>query len=162
MERKYKVCAAGLVLFAAVLTAAPGARGGDGVTVAGFAFVDTSVTSEGSRAALPAGVRIFPSGSTITGTEGCPTTPYRTDGLPVVVMDYAGRPSAGSVAIVQHLADGRVIERAPYQLNFDPGRVLQYLGPVFDNGTYELTIEYFFGQGVPHRVSATLVLDRHC
>jgi len=134
---------------------------GEGVSVAGFAFVDSSVTSQGSHAALPDGTKIIPSGATVTGEEGCPTTPYRTDGLLVVVMDYAGRPTAGSVTISQD-RDGFVVNRAPYYLDFNPGRVLQFLGPVFENGTYDLKIEYDFAQGAPKQAHAVITLARQC
>ena len=39
---------------------------------------------------------IYPPGSKITGTDGCPTTRYHTDGMIVAVIDYQGRPTAGS------------------------------------------------------------------
>ena len=50
----------------------------DGGTLTGFAFVDSSVTGMGSQAKLLAGVKIYPPGSKITGTEGCPTNRYHT------------------------------------------------------------------------------------
>src|SRR5271169_3457502 len=52
-----------------------------GATITGFAFVDSSVTGQGSKAKLPAGTKIYPNGARITGTDGCPTTRYQTDGL---------------------------------------------------------------------------------
>jgi hypothetical protein len=75
-------------------------------SLTGFAFVDSSVAGQGAGAKLPAGTKIYPSGSQITGTEGCPTNQYKTDGLPVVVIDYSGRPTAGSVTVVRHPATG--------------------------------------------------------
>ena len=45
-----------------------------GGTIVGFAFVDASVTGQHSNAKIPAGTKIYPSGSTLTGTEGCSTT----------------------------------------------------------------------------------------
>lgn len=144
-----------------LLAAAP-ARAEGGVTVAGFAFVDSAVTSQGSKAVLPAGTVIYPPGSTVTGTTGCPTTPYRTDGLLVVVMDYSGRPTAGSVTVTENRANGFEVARAPYYLDFDPGRVVQFLGPIFDNGTYKLKIEYYIAQGTPAQTAASIVLDRSC
>ncbi len=60
-------------------SSAPAAGGG---TIAGFAFVDAAVTQQHSNAKIPSGTKIYPSGATLTGTEGCPTTRYNTDGLP--------------------------------------------------------------------------------
>ena len=62
------------------------AQSGSKAVIAGFAFVSSQVTSMGSKAQLPAGTKIYPSGSTLTGTEGCPTNQYHTDGEPVVVI----------------------------------------------------------------------------
>ena len=134
----------------------------DEVKVAGFAFVDSTVTSQGSKAELPKGTKIYPSGTKVTGTTGCPTTPYRTDGLLVVVMDYSGRPTAGRVTITEERANGFAVARAPYQLDFNPGRVVQFLGPIFENGTYTLKIEYHVIQGTPVETEASLILDRSC
>ncbi len=129
--------------------------------IAGFAFVDSSVTGQGSRAQLPPGAKVFPSGSKIAGTEGCPTTQYRTDGLIVVVIDYDGRPTAGSVTI-SVVPEPQFGGRAPYQLDLDTGRTLQFLGPVFDNGTYRVTLQYFFGQAQQGSAVAEFTLDRRC
>jgi hypothetical protein len=137
------------------------AQPGGEAKIAGFAFVDSSVTGEGSRAQLPPGTKVFPSGSKVTGTEGCPTTQYRTDGLIVVVIDYDGRPTAGSVKI-SLVPEPQFGGRPPYQLNLDTGRTLQFLGPVFDNGTYRVTLEYFFGQAQQASTVAELTLDRRC
>jgi hypothetical protein len=131
------------------------------VTIAGFAFVDSSVTGQGSRAKLPPGARIFPPGSTITGTDGCPTNRYRTDGLPVAVIDHEGRPTAASLTIVE-TRGGRRFPRAPYYLDLDTGRKLQFLGPIVDNGTYEIEVAYGLTERSPAKVSATFVLDRTC
>ena len=70
-------------------------------SLTGFAFVDGSVTAQGSRAKLPPETKIYPPGSTITGTDGCPTNRYRTDGMIVAVIDYHGRPTAGSLAVTR-------------------------------------------------------------
>ena len=82
-------------------------------SLAGFAFVDGSVTGQGSRAKLPTGTKIYPPGSTITGTDGCPTTRYHTDGMIVAVIDYQGRPTAGSVAVTRHPASGGQFRQRP-------------------------------------------------
>jgi hypothetical protein len=129
--------------------------------IAGFAFVDSAVTGQGSRAQLPPSARVFPAGSKVTGTEGCPTTPYRTDGLLVVVIDYNGRPTAGSVTISAVPAP-QFGARPPYQLDLNTGRTLQFLGPVFDNGTYRVTLDYFFGQARQKSTAAEFTLERRC
>ena len=135
---------------------------GDGGKIAGFAFVDSSVTGQGSRAKLPAGTKIYPSGSKITGTEGCPTTRYRTDGMIVAVLDYSGRPTAGSVTVIRHPANGGEFTNAPYYLDLNSGRTLQFLGPIFDNGVYEVRFSYHFNLGAEKTVSAKFELARNC
>jgi hypothetical protein len=147
------------LLFALAL---PMAEARAGAKLAGIAFVDSSVTSQGSRAQLPAGARIYPPDSEITGKEGCPTTPYRTDGLIVAVIDYEGPPTAGSLAVIRHPASGGRFENAPYQLDINPGRRLQYLGPIFDNGTYEMHLTWGFGQALNPETAANFTLSRSC
>ena len=147
---------------AALSPLASGTASADSGTLAGFAFVDSSVTSMGSRAKLPAGTKIYPPGSKITGTEGCPTTRYKTDGLLVVVIDYQGRPTAGSVTLTEHRAGAGDFERAPYYIDLNSGRTLQYLGPIFDNGTYDVLFSYNYNLGNTKTVSATVVLARSC
>ena len=39
------------------------------ISIAGFAFVNSSVTVQGRRAKVPPGTKIYPPGSKITGTE---------------------------------------------------------------------------------------------
>lgn len=131
-------------------------------SIAGFAFVDSSVTSQGSRAQLAPGTKIYPAGSRVTGADGCPTNRYHTDGMPVLVFDYQGRPTSGSVTIVEHPARGGEFSRAPYYLDIDPGRRLQNLGPIFDNGTYDVRLDYHYAEGATKTTSATLILDRTC
>jgi len=131
-------------------------------SLAGFAFVDGSVTGQGSRAKLPAGTKIYPPGSTITGTDGCPTTRYRTDGMIVAVIDYQGRPTAGSVTVTRHPASGGVFKNAPYYLDLDQGRTLQFLGPIFENGSYDVRLKYDFSLGQGKTVSTTFALARSC
>ena len=90
-----------------------------GAKLAGMAFVDSSVTGHGSRAQLPAGAKIYPPGSEITGTTGCPTTPYRTDGLIAAVIDYDGPPTAAALAVIRHPASGGRFENAPYHIDLN-------------------------------------------
>jgi hypothetical protein len=134
----------------------------DSGTLTGFAFVDSSVTGMGSRAKLPAGTKIYPSGSKITGTEGCPTNRYHTDGMIVAVIDYQGRPTAASVTITEHPATGGNFARAPYYIDLNSGRTLQYLGPIFGNGTYDVLFSYSYNLGNTKTATATLILDRSC
>lgn len=131
-------------------------------SLAGFAFVDGSVTGQGSRAKLPAETKIYPPGSTITGIDGCPTTRYRTDGMIVAVIDYQGRPTAGSVAVTRHPASGGRYQNAPYYLDLDKGRTLQVLGPIFENGSYDVRFKYDFSLGQGKTLSATFALARSC
>jgi hypothetical protein len=134
----------------------------DSGTLTGFAFVDSSVTSMGSRAKLPAGTKIYPSGSKITGTEGCPTNRYHTDGMIVAVIDYQGRPTAASVTVRENPDSGGIFLRTPYYIDLNSGRTLQYLGPIFDNGTYDVLFSYSYNLGSAKTATATLILDRSC
>jgi hypothetical protein len=134
----------------------------DGGTLTGFAFVDSSVTGMGSQAKLPAGTKIYPPGSKSTGTEGCPTNRYHTDGMIVAVIDYQGRPTASSVTITEHPARGGNFERAPYYVDLNNGRTLQYLGPIFENGTYDVLFSYNYNLGAAKTASATVILARSC
>jgi uncharacterized protein (DUF2141 family) len=131
-------------------------------SLTGFAFVDGSVTGQGSRAQLPAGTRIYPPGSTITGTDGCPTNRYHTDGMIVAVIDYHGRPTAGSLAVTRHPASGGQFHNAPYYLDLDSGRTLQFLGPIFENGSYDIRFKYDFSLGQGKALSANFTLARSC
>jgi hypothetical protein len=131
-------------------------------TLAGIAFVDSSVTGQGSRAQLPAGTKVYPPGSEITGTTGCPTTRYRTDGLIVAVIDYDGPPTAASLAVIRHPASGGRFENAPYQIDLNAGRTLQYLGPIFENGTYEMKLTWGFASAESTTITAEFTLVRSC
>jgi len=131
-------------------------------SLTGFAFVDGSVTGQGSRAQLPAGTKIYPPGSTISGTDGCPTNRYHTDGMIVAVIDYHGRPTAGSLAVTRHPASGGQFQNAPYYLDLDSGRTLQFLGPIFENGSYDIRFEYDYSLGQGKRLSAGFTLARSC
>ena len=80
----------------------------------------------------------------------------------VVVIDYNGRPSAASVAVTRHSASGGQFENAPYYLDLDSGRTMQFLGPFFENGTYDVRLEYDFSLGKGESTSASIVLARNC
>jgi len=131
-------------------------------SLVGFAFVNGSVTGQGPRAQLPPGTKIYPPGSTITGTDGCPTTRYRTDGMIVAVIDYHGRPTAGSLAVTRRPTSGGQFSNAPYYLDLDSGRTLQFLGPIYDNGSYDVRFAYDFSSGRGNKLSATFALARSC
>ncbi|HEY1503941.1 MAG TPA: hypothetical protein VGF92_06560 [Stellaceae bacterium] len=130
--------------------------------ITGIAFVDSNVTGQGSRATLPANAQIYPSGTKITGTAGCPTTRYRTDGLIVAVIDYQGDPTAGSLQIVRQLPTGQQFADAPYYLDINQGRVLQYLGPIFDNADYALRLTWGLGQAQNSQAAGSFTLARNC
>ena len=141
---------------------APAASAKGGGNLTGFAFVGSGVTAQGRRAQLPPGTRIYPPGSTITGTDGCPTNRYNTDGMIVAVIDYQGRPTAGSVAVTRHPARGGQFNNAPYYLDLDPGRTLQFLGPIYENGSYDVHLQYDYSLGKGKTDEATFVLARSC
>jgi hypothetical protein len=131
----------------------------------GFAFVSANVTSQGSRAKLPRGTKIFPTGSRLTGKTACPrhyggSTPL--DGLLVVILDYAGPRTAGTATLTFTPAgSGRAgFPDAPYQLDVDPGRTLQYLGPRTQNGRYAVDVQLF--GSAPQRLAGRIVLARRC
>jgi hypothetical protein len=157
--RLFGVIALAIVAMASVASAepAPGTA-----KFAGIAFVDASVTGMGSQAKLPAGAKVYPPGTEVTGKDGCPSTPYRTDGLIVAVIDYDGPAAEGSLTLTMHTAAGDR-ERAPYYLHLDKGRILQALGPVFDDGSYDMKLEWGFG-GVqkPSAATASFRLKRSC
>jgi len=131
-------------------------------TFAGIAFVDSAVTSQGSRARLPEGAKIYPPGAQIAGTEGCPTTRYGTDGLIVAVFDYQGRPTAGSLTVTRHPAAGGTFQNAPYYLDINPGRNLQFLGPIVDNGRYDMRLTWGLGGRTNPETAASFTLARNC
>jgi len=131
-------------------------------TFTGIVFVDNSVTALGSRARLPEGTTIYPPGAQITGTTGCPTTRYRTDGLIMAVFEYQGRPTAGSLPVTRHPAAGGTFENAPYYLDINPGRNLQFLGPIFDNGKYDLKLTWGLGGRTNPETTSSFTLARNC
>jgi hypothetical protein len=140
-------------------TSTPSAGGGK---IVGFAFVDASVTQQHSNAKIPDGTKIYSPGSKLTGTEGCSTTRYNTDGLPIVIIEYSGRPTAGSVAVTRHPASGGNFADAPYYLDLNPGTTVQTLGPYFDNGTYDVVFSYDYNLGPGQKTSASFTLARSC
>ena len=108
----------------------------------GVAFVDSAVTGEGSRAVLPPGTKIYPDGAEITGTEECPTTKYKTDGLPVAVIEYQGRPTSARVNVIRRPESGGAFAEPPYTLNLDPGQKIQMLDRPHDvTGKGSFTLE---------------------
>ena len=131
-------------------------------TITGIAFLDSSVTGQGGKAKLPAGTKVYPSGSTISGTDGCSTTRYQTDGLIVAVIDYDGRPTSANLTLTEHLESGNTIDRAPYYIDLNPGRTLQFLGPVFDNGSYEMLFTYDYSLGPGEKATGSFKLARNC
>ena len=153
---------AAVVLASTAWLAAPAHADDMVATFAGIAFVDNSVTSQGSRSRLPEGTKIYPPGAEITGTTGCPTTRYRTDGLIVAVFDYQGRPTAGSLTVTRHPATGGSFENAPYYLDINPGRGLQFLGPIFDNGKYDLKLTWGLGGRTNPETTSSFTLSRNC
>jgi hypothetical protein len=82
--------------------------------------------------------------------------------LIVAVIDYDGRPTSASLTLTEHRAAGDTINRAPYHLDLDPGRKLQFLGPVFENGTYDMTFEWDYSLGAGQRTTASFTLRRAC
>jgi hypothetical protein len=78
------------------------------------------------------------------------------------VIDYHGRPTAGSVAVTRHPASGGQFDNAPYYLDLDSGRTLQFLGPIFENGSYDVHLEYDYSGGPGKKVSGTFTLARSC
>lgn len=150
-----------LAAIAVAVVAAASAASAAPPRIVGIAFVDSSVTGMGSRGHLPPGTAIVPAGGRVTGTFGCPTDQYGTTGLIVAVIDYDGRPTVASLTITAHTAAGPY-ERAPYYLDLNPGRTLQYLGPVRENGTYDLALESSFSGPMADKTSASFTLARSC
>jgi hypothetical protein len=160
------VCVVALIACGCGVSSSPslgGASGGSsGSILTGFAFVDSSVTGQGGGAKLPAGTKIYPSGTTFTGTTGCSTNQQHTDGEIVAVLDYNGRATAGSVTVTRHPASGGSFADAPYYLDLNPGRTLQFLGPIYANGTYDVLVSYDYNQGPGNKTSGSFVLSRNC
>jgi len=100
----------------------------------------------------------------IHGTDGCSTNQYGADGLVVAVIDYNGGPTAGSLTVTRHPASGGRFENAPYYLDINAGRTLQFLGPIRENGTYDMRLEAGFGRvgSQQMKTSASFTLERSC
>jgi len=160
--RAFAICCRLLTVWLVLHLTMQTAEATAGAKLAGIAFVDSAVTSQGSRAQLPAGAKIYPPGSEITGTTGCPTTPYRTDGLIVAVIDDDGPPTAAALAVIRHPASGGRFENAPYHIDLNAGRTLQYLGPIFENGTYEIHMTWGFASAQSAATEAEFTLARQC
>ena len=130
----------------------------------GLAFVDSSVTARGGRAALPSGTTVYRPGSTIGGVTGCPTSSFGQDGLMVLVLDYAGGPTSASITTtITPPEGGQGFTVAPYYLDLDPGQRVQFLGPRNQNGTYDILVEYGYARatGFP-KLNARFTLNRTC
>jgi hypothetical protein len=80
----------------------------------------------------------------------------------VAVIDYQGRPTAASVTIRETRDSGGIFLTAPYYIDLNSGRTLQYLGPIFENGTYDVLFSYNYNMGASKSASAKFVLDRSC
>jgi hypothetical protein len=80
----------------------------------------------------------------------------------VAVIDYQGEAMPWKVAVTRHPASGGQYENAPYYLDLQKGRLLQFLGPIFENGSYDVSFEYDFTLGQGKTVSTTFVLARSC
>jgi hypothetical protein len=152
--------ALGLVALAVLSTACPAATVPSGIT--GIAFVNSSVTAMGSKAVLPQGGRIYPLGSKITGAATCPTNRYHTDGEIVAVLDYGGPPTAGSLQVTRHPARGGTFQDAPYYIDLNPGRTLQFIGPIFEDGTYDLVFSWGFAGAHQSQSRGSFTLARGC
>ena len=142
--------------------AGPASSSSSGVKIDGFAFVGSGVTSQGAQAQLPAGTKIYSSGSQVTGTDGCPTNQYNTDGNFVFVFDYSGRPTAGSLTVTRHPSTGGNFTDAPYYMDIDSGRRLQTLGPYTQNGTYDVLLQWDYATGAGNKATASITLNRTC
>jgi hypothetical protein len=80
----------------------------------------------------------------------------------VAVIDYQGRPTAASVNIRETRDSGGIFLSAPYYIDLNGGRTLQYLGPIFENGTYDVFFSYDNNMGSAKTASAKFALDRTC
>ncbi len=105
---------------------------------------------------------MFPTVSKITGTDGCPTTRYHNDGMIVAIIDYQGEAMPGRVAVTRHPASGGQFNDAFYYLDLQKGRLLEFLGPIFENDSYDVSVECDFTLSQGKTVSTTFVLARSC
>ena len=133
----------------------------DGGSITGFAFVDSSVTGMGSRAELPAGTKVYPPGSKSPAPKDAhESVPHRWNDRRSHRLP--GPSNRRGVTITEHPATGGSFERAPYYIDLDSGRTLQYLGPMFSNGTYDVLFSYSYNLGAAKKSTAELVLARSC
>jgi hypothetical protein len=134
-------------------------NGSSGATkIVGIVFLDSAVIN-GGTARVPAGARIYPAGSTITGATGCQTTP--TNGQMYLIFDYSGTPTAGEIDLTAPVSGGGSYPHAPIELDVNPGRTVQFLGtPLPINGTYKLQLQLL---GLhPRTLTAAFKLARSC
>ena len=80
----------------------------------------------------------------------------------MAVIDYQGGATAGSLQVIRQPASGGRFENAPYYLDLNSGRTLQFLGPIFENGTYQLHLETGFGGLQNPKTDASFTLARSC
>ncbi len=80
----------------------------------------------------------------------------------MAVIDYDGRPTSASLTLTEHLASGSMNDRAPYYIDLNPGRTLQFLGPVFDNGSFDMVLEYDYSLGAGQKRTGSFTLSRNC
>lgn len=132
------------------------------ISIVGFAFVNSSGDGTGAASGIPRPERKFIPGSKTTGTDGCLTTRYHNDGMIVAVIDYRGEAMPGRVAVTRHPARGGQFNNVPYYLDLQEGRQLQFLGPIFEYGSYDVSVEYDFTLGQGKRISTMFVLARSC
>ena len=126
--------------------------------ILGIVFLDTAAMN-GGPASVPAGKKIYPIGSTVTGSTGCQTTP--TNGQMYLVFDYSGAPTAGEIDLTAPVAGGGTYPQAPIEMDVNAGRTVQFLGtPAPINGTYSLKLQLL---GLhPQTLTATFKLARSC
>ena len=72
------------------------------------------------------------------------------------------RPAArcGNLHATRHPASGGQFQNAPYYLDLDSGRTLQFLGPIFENGSYDIRFQYDYSLGQGKALSANFTLAR--
>jgi len=134
----------------------------DGGTLTGFAFVDSSVTGMGSQGKLPAGTKIYPPGSKITGTDGCPTNRYHTDGMIVAVIDYQGRPTAASITDYRTSCAGRKLPARALLHRPEQRAHAAVSRPNFRKRRLRRPLQLQLQHGASKNASAKFALDRTC
>jgi hypothetical protein len=140
-------------------TTTSSSSGSGGATrIVGIVFLDTA-QSGGGQAATPAGTKIYPPGSTVSGSVGCQTTP--TNGQLFLVFNYSGSPTAGSINLTAPQSGGGTYPHAPIGIDVNPGQTVQFLGvPVPLNGTYALSLQLLGAH--PQTLNARFTLALAC